>query len=164
MASDILENFSGVTALTITLASLASSAAGVGRQGTVVDNATTKYPRYFVAASIKLGTSPGANTAVMVYAIRSNADTTAILDDGAGASDAAWTRKSAGSMIYSDGRPSTLFAGTAPATGDVLSGNFILPNPGKKWAPGVVQNTTVALNGTGSNHVMSYYGDDPQAQ
>jgi len=162
--SDLLEVPGSVAALTITVASLASSTTYVGRQSTEIDNSSTKYPLIYVCVSIKLGTSPSANTCVYVFGIRNNADSTPIRDDGAGASDAAWTRKSAGFLTRQDGSPSILYAGASPATGDVLSGIFLFPNPGPKWAVGVSHNTGVNLNSTGGNHVVSYFPSRIQAQ
>ena len=157
MPTDVLENFGSTTALTITLGSLASSTTSVGRQTTEVDNTTTKAPRAFISAKITLGTSPTANTAVYFWGIRNDNAGTAVRDDGAGASDAAWTRKSA-KLI------GVLYTGASPSTGDVLTGVFVMDNPGKKFAVGVTHNTGVALNSTGSNHVLAYHLDNPQAQ
>src|SRR4051812_21154817 len=92
------------TALTITVASLATSTTGVGRQSTLVDNSTNRYGRVLVAVNIKLGTSPTASKAIYVYGIRSNKDGTAIRDDGAGASDAGWTRQNAEYLYYPNSR------------------------------------------------------------
>lgn len=143
--------YNAPAAITITLASLATSTAGVGRQGTVIDNTTTRFNRVEISASIKLGTSPVSNTAVYLYIIRSNNDGTAILDDIAGASDAAWTQKAAQVI-------GVLPTGPAAATGNVLSGNFIVNDIGAKWTVGVVNSSGVNLDSTGGNHVVSWNG------
>jgi hypothetical protein len=143
--------YNAPAAFTITLASLASSTAGVGRQSTEIDNTTNKFNRIEVSASIKLGTSPSSNAAVYLYLIRNNNDGTPIRDDGASASDAAWTQKAA-QLI------GVLPTGPSAATGDVLRGNFIINDPGAKWSVGVVNSSGVALDSTGGNHVMSWNG------
>src|SRR5688572_1242992 len=152
--NDILQVFGTTTAFTVTVASLATSASGVGRQATLITNTSPGVPGAFIGVKIKLGTSPTANTAVFVYAIRGDGT---IRDDGAGASDAAWTRKSA-ELI------GVLFAGSAPATGDVLQGIFYLANPGKEFGVGISHNTGVNLDSTGGNHTVEYTLDNPQVQ
>lgn len=165
MPNEIKELFGNVTAFTISLGGLVSSTAGVGRQSTLVANTTTEFSRAHVAASIKQGTSPTGNKAAYLYAIRSNDDTAPIADDGAGASDAGWTALNAEHMVYAgSGRPSILYNKAAPATGDVLSGNFVLWYPGRKFGVGVVHDTVAALDATGSNHVISYFGANPEVQ
>lgn len=164
MANKIEPLLSSPAALTVTLASLASSTAGVGRQSTLVDNSTTRYAQILVTVSIKVGTSPTAGKAIYVYALRSNKDTTAIRDDSAGASDAAWTRKTADYLYYpNSNRPSILYCGSA-ATGDVFKGLFLLDQPGPEWGIGVVHDTGVNLDSTGGNHVCSWIGVNPEIQ
>jgi hypothetical protein len=157
MASEVKELYSSAAALTISLESLASSTTGVGRQATVVDNSTTRYGRIKVSASIKLGTSPTASTAVIVYQISSDAAGTPIRTDGAGASNAAWTRKSAPAIFV-------LPTGPAPSTGDVLSGEGYFDTPGPGWAVGVVNATGASLNSTTANHVVNWISADPESQ
>ena len=164
MASTIQPVFGTKTAVTITLASLASSAAGVGRQSTMVDNSTLLWGRLLVSVSIKLGTSPTASKAIYIYGIRSDKNTTSIRDDGAGASDAAWTRTNADYLYRPNTRiPSIFFIGAA-ATGAVFSGVFEFEDPGQEWGIGVVHDTGVNLDATGGNHVVTYTGFNPQAQ
>jgi hypothetical protein len=143
--------YNAPAALTITVASLATSTAGVGRQSTEIDNTTTRFQRVEFSASIKLGTSPVSNTAVYLYLIRSNNDGTPIRDDGAGASDAAWTQKAAPQI-------GVLPTGPSAATGDVLKANFIVTDVGAKWSLGLVNSSGAALDATGGNHVISYNG------
>lgn len=139
------------TAFTIALASLANSAAGVGRQSAEIDNTTTRFNRILVSASIKLGTTPTASGVAYLYLIRNNNATTPLRDDNAGAADAAITIKNA-QLI------GTISAGTAPATGDVLTENFIINDVGPKWAIALVNSTGVSLDATAANHTISYSG------
>jgi hypothetical protein len=163
MANAIKPLISSLSSFTITLASLASSTTGVGRQSTVIDNSSTRYKRIFVSASITLGTSPTAGRTIQLYAILSNKDTTAIRDDLAGASDAAWTRTNADYLYTRGGRPSIFYCGAA-ASNAVFAGNFIIENPGPEFAIGVVHDTGVNLNSTGGNHVLKWAGENPEIQ
>lgn len=163
MPNAIKPLLSSPAALTITLASLGSSTSFVGRQSTLVDNSSNRYGLIQVSWSIKLGTSPTAGKAIHLFAIRSNKDTTAIRDDGAGGTDAAWTRKNADYLYTPDGRPSIVFCGSA-ATGDVFKGVAYLRDPGPEWGVGVAHDTGVALDSTGSNHVVSWIGINPEIQ
>jgi hypothetical protein len=157
MADSYIKNSSGFqskskystpTALTITLASLAN---GAGRQCTLITNSSTKYTELKVAINIKLGTSPVEGT-VDVYFIEGNGAGTPINNDGAGASDAAYT------PLNSDLFDS-LYTGSSPSTGDVLKKIITLGmNPGVTYGIGIVNNTGVALDATGGNHVVSYMG------
>jgi len=144
--------FGSSTALTITLASLANSTAGVGRQSTIVDNTTNAYTAVWVACNIKCGTSPTSNANVYIYLIRDDNNGTNIRSDGAGASDAALTVLNA-QLI------GTLKTGASAATGDVLKDIFYVPAPGPKWGIAIVNSTGVALDATGGNHVINYVGE-----
>lgn len=158
MANEIKDKYGSTTALTISLASLASSTSGVGRQSTLVDNSTSKYQDILVYVKIKQGTSPTGSRGVYVYLIRDDADgTTPHRTDGAGSSDAAWTASNAqiiGSMRNL----------SSPATGDVLYGEFVVNRPGPKFGIGIVHNTKVNLDATGSSHWVRYVGLNPEIQ
>ena len=67
MANEIKDKYGSTTALTISLASLASSTSGVGRQSTLVDNSTSKYQDILVYVKIKQGTSPTGSRGVCVH-------------------------------------------------------------------------------------------------
>ena len=155
MPNSVLTRFAAASPITITLGGLAN---GSGRQGTLVDNTTTGYSRVTVGASIKLGTSPTANTLVSLYLIRGDNAGTPIRTDGAGASDAAIALKNAQSI-------GTLSTGASPATGDVLSDLFDVPFvPGPKWTVAVLNGTGVALDATSGNHVVSFVGAYDEVQ
>lgn len=164
MANAVKPLYGTVTAFTKTLASLASSTAGVGRQTTLVDLSTSRPQKLGVSVKITLGTSPTANTAVYVYAIRSDKNGTALRDDGAGASDAAWTRKSAELVRRPNGDPLILYTGAAPSTGDVLTGVGIIDDPGQECGIGIVHDTGVNLNSTEGNHTLSYWTINDEIQ
>jgi len=151
MANQVLEKYGTATAITITLGGLANSAA---RQGTVVDNTTTRFSKVLVAASIKTGTSPTGNTLVSLYLIR---DDGTIRTDAAGASDAAITPVNAQTI-------GTLTTKASPSTGDVLADLFVVYDPGPKWTVAVLNGTGVSLDATNGNHVIEFTGVNPEIQ
>ena len=142
MSTTEKDSYSTPSVLTITLASLASSTSGVGRQSSAVANANGS-PLALVQFKVKLGTSPTAGL-LTFYALR--VDTTNSLnDDGCGTSDAGIT------VNYAP--PVASFATkTSPATGDVIEGSFILRDPGPEIAIALVQSSGVALDSTAGNH------------
>lgn len=158
MPSEINQLFDASSALTITLASLASSTSGVGRQSDVVDNtaAGTKYKQLIFHVAVTVGTTPTANRAIRFYLIRVDADGSPHRDDGAGASDA-------GITIINSQAVYTLFV---PATTSDVSykGSFVVDDPGPKWAVAVVHDTGVNLNSTAGNHYIRYVGVNPEGQ
>lgn len=151
--ANIKDSFAANTALTITLGSLASSVAGVGRQSTLVDNTSNLYTSAQIALKITTGTTPTANTLIYVYLIRSDNAGTAIIDDGAGASDAGLTVINApllGTILVSAATSNTAYYG-------VFDTKF-LGSLGPKWGVAVVNSTGAALNSTGGNHVVEFNG------
>lgn len=157
MANEIKDKFGSSTALTITLASLAASNVGVGRQSTLIDNTSLAYQKLHVFVKIKLGTSPVANRAVYVYLLKADDHATEHITDGGGTSDAALTIKNA-QLI------GAMYVGTSPSTGDVLYGEFIVHDPGRQWGVAIVQDSNVTLNSTGANHWVRYVGANPEIQ
>lgn len=149
----VSENLGTPTALTITLASLASSTAGVGRQSTLVDNTTNLFLAIELFLNIMVGTTPTANSLLFVYLIRQNNGGTPIADDGAGLTDAGITIVNAklidtilvpaatSNVAYKKSIDLT-FSGQIPA----------------KWGIAIVNASGVALDATGGNHVCSYTG------
>jgi hypothetical protein len=156
MANKILPFYETFGTLTISLASLASSTAGVGRQSTIVDNSTTRVKRVRIFGKAKLGTSPAAG-AVYVYAIRGEKTGTAFRTDAAGATDAGLTVINAQII-------GVFATKSSPATGDNVTIDCILEDPGPEWGICIVQNTTVNLDATGGNHVIEYRGEEPEVQ
>jgi len=156
MANTILDKFGTATAMTITLASLASSAAGVGRQSTTIDNSTVRAPRALVFVKVTVGTTPTANTLVRIYLIRSDGT---ITDDGAGASDAALTVINSpllGTILVPAATSDTAYYG--------VFDTYDVGPLGPTWGVAVVQNTAVNLNATGGNHAIRYLTDIPEIQ
>ena len=154
MSNEIKPLFGSPTAFTITLASLASSTAGAGRQSTLVDNNTTRWGRLLVFVKLKQGASPTGNRAAQVYLLRGDGTNR---DDGAGASDAALT-------VLNSQLIGMLVNKSSPATGDVLQGWFVVDEPGKEFGIAIVHDTGVALDSTAGNHLAQYLGINPEVQ
>lgn len=157
MANEIPDLFDASTALTITLASLATSTTGVGRQSTIVDNTTNRYSKVIVYVKLKQGTTPTGSKAGYVYLIRDDNHATNHRTDGAGASDAALTVNNA-TLI------GIIRNVAAPSTGDNLFGEFVVETPGPKWGIAIVHDTAVNLDSTEGNHWVRYVGVNPEVQ
>ncbi len=146
------------TALTVTLASLASSTVGVGRQTTIVDLRTSSLapPILQIIFSIKLGTSPTAGN-IYFWFIDVNTGGTTVRADGAGASDAGMTRVTA-PLVW------TASSKSSPASGDVISGGFKIYDPSPLFGLLIAHDTGVILDASGGNHYVAYNTYTPQAQ
>jgi hypothetical protein len=156
MANKILPLYETFGTLTISLASLASSTTGVGRQSTIVDNSTTRNKRVRIFGKVKLGTSPAAG-AIFVYAIRGEKTGTAFRTDNAGATDAGLTIANAQII-------GVFATKSSPSTGDTVYIDCAFEDPGPEWGICIVQNTTVNLDSTAGNHVIEYRGEEPEIQ
>ena len=156
MASEILAKFGSPAALTITLASLATSTTGVGRQSTLVDNTSTKYQKIHLWGKITTGTSPTASKGIYIYLIKADKASSAdLITDGAGASDAALTVVCAQQVC---GAP------TSSTSNVAYTFDFVIHNPGPCWGIAVVHDTAVNLHATGGNHAFYWLGENPEAQ
>ena len=148
-------------AMTITLASLASSTTWAGRASTAVNNTSNLDLDHLVSGKIKLGTSPTVSKTVQVYAYaaQSLASGTPTYPDGITGTDAAKTMTSA-NVAYACLR--FLWAGTTDATtGLVLempptSIAQVFGSVPPYWGLFVVHDSGVNLDSTGSNHSMQY--------
>lgn len=149
MPSEIRAEHTGPTALTITLASLASSATA-GRQSTLVsntDNAQLLHIYYLITTAA----SADANTNIRFFLIKGDGT---IRTDNAGATDAAFTPVTAEQV-----HAVVLAAGAA-----AYRGSFKIYNPGIEWGIAVVQDSTDALDSTGGNHSITYVIENPESQ
>ena len=140
------DTIGSTTAMTITLASLATSSAGVGRQSTLITGNTARSA--LIGVKLTTGTTPTINTLAYVYLIRGNGTLT---DDAAGASDAGLTVVNAPLL-------GTLLCSSA-STGTVLEGLFdtkFLGSLGGTWGIAIVNSTGASLNSTAANQVVDY--------
>lgn len=150
-------------ALTISLASLASSSSLVaGRESTAVDNTTNLDLDHIVSGKIRLGTSPTASKTVEVwaYAPIQIATGTPTYPDVLDGTDSAETLTSA-NVKYSALR--LVHAMTSDATTGLdlfvpptsIAGLFGELPP--YWGLFVVHDTGVALDSTAGNHYLHYF-------
>lgn len=157
MANEIKDKFSSPSVeISISLAALASSTVGVGRQGDIVDNTITRYQRLLVWAFLKQGTSPTGNRKADMYLIRD--DNNSNRDDGAGTSDNAIT-------ILNAPHVSTGINKSSPSTGDVIYiPSTLIIHPGPKWTLAIVHNTGVNLDASEANSKIFWIGLNPEVQ
>ena len=149
-------------AITITLASLASSTAWAGRASTAIDNRTNLDLDHLVSGKIKLGASPTASKTVQVYAYaaQSIASGTPAYPDSITGTDANKTMTSA-NVAYACLRrlwQATTDAATGlvlqmPPTSIAQAFGYVPPF----WGLFVVHDSGVALDSTDSNHSMQYH-------
>ena len=155
--ADIKIAYGNSSSLTITLATLATSADHTaGRESTAVDNTANKYIDYLLAGKITLGTTPTVDKEIRVYAVGLSEDAT--WPDGFTGLDAAknWTiaairdavGKLAAIMATPDTSDQTQWFG--PVSVAALFGG-VLP---KKFIVFVTHDTAVALNATAGNHAI----------
>lgn len=157
-------SYGASTAITISLASVATSATFVaGQESNQVDNSSNLYDDALVRGKITVGTTPTVNTQILVYVWGSDVDITGHALDVLDGADSVETLTSAGirngllklaasldvdattsNRVYEIGAFSvaTLFGGIMP----------------KFWGIFVTHNTGVNLNSTGGNHEMTYTG------
>lgn len=152
--ADLKQAFGPSTAITITLASLASASA---RQSSVVDNSSNLFldVLVYVAAKLQSG-SPSSDKALYVYAYGSE-DGTNYTDNATG-SDAAITLR-----VPNNLRPIGVIS--APDSGALtyksnpmsLAAAFggVIP---RKWGIVVLNSTGITLSATGGDHAASYTG------
>jgi len=145
--STLRPQFSTPAALTITLASLASSTTGVGQQGTIVDNTTDRFDLIYLIAKFRTGTSPTADRSIFIYLIKGDGTRRT---DGAGATDAAFTRENARLLrvIPTDN--------TSDKDYEV---DLTIANPGRELTVAVVHDTGVAFNATAAEQRIHWYGE-----
>jgi hypothetical protein len=155
MSNEIKAKYGASTPLSITLANLASSAAGVGRQSALIDNSSNRFGLVHLFVKVTLGTNPASNKTVQVYLLQG--DGGGLQTDGAGAADAPLTIKNAPLL-------GVLSTGGSAASSDVLQKQFNVHEPGPQWAIAIVHDTGTPLSATAANHAVHYLGDDPEVQ
>jgi tripartite-type tricarboxylate transporter receptor subunit TctC len=155
------DSTSDTTALTCTLASLAtSSGLLVGRESTAVTNVSNLYVDALVSGQITTGTSPTAGTIeVWAYALIKHATSTPTYPSPVTGTDAAITfvaetkpRVSVAS-ISTNATSNTAYAFQPVSVASLFGG--VLPI---KWGLVVIHNTAVNLNATAGNHWLHYQG------
>jgi hypothetical protein len=158
--------YSSNTTITIGLATspLASSATFVaGRESNEVDNTTNKYIDAIVQGKVTVGTTPTANTQIVVYVWGSNTSLATTALDVLDGTDSDETLTNTG-ILYTTLKPGAVISVTAatsnitypfaPFSVSSLLGG-VLP---KYWGLFIAHNTGVNLNATAGNHVFEYNG------
>lgn len=156
-------SYSSATTITFGVASTATSSTWVaGRESNEVDNTTNKYDDALVQGKVTVGTTPTANTLILLYVWGSDtsAATTAIdVIDGV---DSTETLTSAGvrdgflrlaASINVDATTSDRAYFIGPFSVADLFGQ--MP---KYWGLFLTHNTGVNLNATAGNHAFTYTG------
>jgi hypothetical protein len=156
MANEIKDKYTSSAAFTVTVASLASSTVSLGNSSDMVDNTGSRYQRIKVYAQVKLGSSPGGNTSVYLYALRG--DKNGYRTDGVPAS-------ASGSVSFLNAPLlGVMRTKSSPSTGDVLYGDFEMVSPGPEFGVGISHDTGVAFDSTAGNHFVRWVGVDPEVQ
>ena len=144
-------NYGTSTALTCTLAALATSAtAVVGRESNSIDNTTTKAVDYLISVLTMTGTSPTGG-AIEVWGAWSEDGTN--YDGIQTGSDAAMTHtvETKASLKLMHIQPVTTTSNKAYR----FSFHLQMP-PGRKMNFFITHNTGVNLHATGGNHAITY--------
>lgn len=150
-------------ALTITLASLATSATNVvGRESTAVSNASNKFVDALVSGQVTTGsaTLTAGTIEVWLYAQLKVASSTPTYPSPVTGSDAAITfvAETKQAMILADAIATNTTANTAYAIGPFSVASLcggIMP---ERWGVCVFHNTGQNLNATAGNHWLHYTG------
>lgn len=159
----ITPSYAASAAITITLASLASSATFVaGREATAVANGVNKYDDALLSGKITVGTTPTTNKQILVY-VFGTVDDALEWPDVMDGTDSAETLTSAGvgrgflklaAVLDVDSATSDRTYAFGPVSVAMLFGG-VLP---KDWSVFVTHDTGVALNATAANHEVNYVG------
>lgn len=163
MASIKIE-YAASSALTITLASLATSSDWTaGRESTAVDNTSNKYLDYLLAGKVTVGTTPTISTEIRAYVVALMEDST--YPDVFDGTDSAETATSAGvrdgfAKLAAVMRVDSTTSDRAYFFGPVSVASLFGGACPKKFVVFITHNSGVNLNSTGGNqavHVTPVY-------
>lgn len=146
MANPIKDTFGASTLMEVSLDALPSSTGGAGKQTTLVNNTTTRYPWVRVFYKIVQGTNPTSAKGVYFHLLRKDNNATPHIDDNAGANDANHT------VVNALRVETGLNKSSGAATGEFIMGSFVLSgdnSPGDYWGLSI-NHDTVANLGTGN--------------
>lgn len=147
-------NYSAAQTVTITLTSLADAA---WRQSASVDNGTNKYLDAHIGGSIQVGTTPTAGETIQIYAYGSYDGTN--FTAGASGSDAAYTADGEEGLfkllevIEVDATSDQDYVWGPVSVAEKFGG--VLP---ETWGVVVKNDTGAALNATGTNNEVQFFG------
>lgn len=150
--------FGTATAVTCTLASLASSTADppVGRESAVIDCTTIDCDDIVIGGKVTVGTTPASGKSIFVFFAPSY-DGTSYAGNAAGAGDAALTPSNVETMVLAAQivTKATTSNVTFNWAASVVAVCGFMPS---KLVVFITHNTTVNLNATGTNHEIKYRG------
>lgn len=147
--------YGSTTALTMTLASLASSATLVtGRQSSVVNNNSDDAIDALVGGKVTTGTSPAASGQIEVWLFGSYDD--AEFSGGAGGGDSALTPDAKSLLRLLTVIPTVNTSNKAYRWGPFSVAKTFDGVMPEQWGVFIVHNTGVNLNATGGNHAVVY--------
>lgn len=157
-------SYSAATTITCSVASLATSSTFVaGQESSQIDNTSNVFQDAHVQGVVTVGTTPTADTAILVYVWGSDTSLGTTARDVLDGTDSAETLTSAGvrdsflrlgASIVVDATTSDRAYPFGPfSVADLFGGN--MP---KFWGLFVTHNTAVNLNSTAGNHAFSYVG------
>ena len=158
-------NYTSKSALTVTLASLATSSSFIGGQeSNEIDNTSNKYLDAFLEGFITVGTTPTINTQIIVYVWGAGESLATTAKDVLVGSNGARTLTSAGvgrgflvpaAVIDVDSTTSNRRYDFGDVSVAKALGLPVLP---QFWGVFVTHNTGVALNSTAGNHAVAFSG------
>jgi hypothetical protein len=160
--ADVKMAYGTEAALTITLASLAtSSTLTVGVESTAVDNSSNLYLDYVLAGKVTTGTSPTDVKTIQVWLYGQVEDTPAYPDvmDGTNSAETVTSAdiRNAGLNFHADTATNDTSDRTywfRPASVAASFGG-LLP---QRWGIWVTHDTAQNLNSTGGNHAFNHHG------
>jgi hypothetical protein len=163
MADRKVATYPAGTDLTITIASIVSSASLVaGQQSTSISNATNKYLDYLVSGKITTGTSPTASRQIEVWCIPKAQAATPIWPAGLGATNAALPSLTREQIL---GIGQLIFSTTTTATSNqsydfsnAPLSRFYGRSIPQEFVLAVIHSTGVNLNATAGNHFLTLQG------
>lgn len=158
-------NYTSKATVTISLASLASSSSFLaGQESNQIDNTSNKYDDAFLEGFITTGTTPTANTQIIVYVWGAGESLATTAKDVLDGTDSAETITSAGvgmgflkriNAINVDSATSNRRYDFGASSVCAALGVPVLP---QFWGVFVAHNTGVALNSTAGNHDIKFSG------
>lgn len=157
-------NYSANTAITMDLANLASSSTFLGgRESSQIDNTTNKYMDAMVSGQISVGTTPTANTQIVVYVWGADTSLATTALDVLDGTDSAETLTNTGILAnLRVGAVLPVFAATSDIAYLVLPFSVAALFGGlmpKFWGLFVAHNTVAALRNTAVNtNSLEYVG------
>lgn len=153
MAS-VKTEYGSSSAVTITLASLASSSTLVaGRESTAIDNSTNKYLDFLLAGFVTTGTSPTAGT-IEIDVVGCQDDTTwPDVFDGTDSNETITSSDIKNAICrYAASMVTDATSNRAYPFGPVSVASLFGGSLPKKWVVFCAHSTVASLNATGTNH------------